>query len=97
MINGIESSSITNFFYSTERKENNYVPTGSINSFEVEDQAVISAQAKLLNELEKYNTGKSDELNLALTCVTSKNQIKAVAEVINTKKEIFETVLDIAK
>ena len=96
MIQGIENSSVINSFYSMERK-GIYTPSGSISSFETEDQAIISAQAKLLNELEKYNAGESDELDLAITCITSKNQVEAVAEVINTKKEILDTIIDMTE
>ncbi|OGH96671.1 MAG: hypothetical protein A2039_04650 [Candidatus Melainabacteria bacterium GWA2_34_9] len=93
MIQGIQSSSNINSYFSSEKKSN-YTANGSLNSFETEDTAIISAQAKILNELDKYNAGQSDELNLALTCITSKNQVKAVARVISTKKEMLDTIMD---
>ena len=93
MIQGIQSSDSVNFYFPYDKKAN-YTANEPLNSFETEDTAIISAQAKILNELDKYNSGQSDELNLALTCITSKNQVKAVARVISTKKEMLDTILD---
>jgi len=93
MIQGIQSSSNINSYFPSEKKAD-FVTREPLNSFETEDTAIISAQAKILNELDKYNSGQSDELNLALTCITSKNQVKAVARVISTKKEMLDTILD---
>ena len=93
MIQGIQNSSSINP-YSPSEKKANFTANESLNSFETEDTAIISAQAKLLNELDKYNTGQSNEIDLALTCITSKHQVQAVARVINTKKEMLDTILD---
>lgn len=93
MIQGIQNTQNINSYFPSEKKAN-FVANEPLNSFETEDTAIISAQAKILNELDKYNSGQSDELNLALTCITSKNQVKAVARVIDTKKEMLDTILD---
>lgn len=69
--------------------------SGSLYSFEEEDKAIISAQAKLLNEIEKYNSGESDEIKLALTSIESKNQVKVAAKVIKSKIEAFDSILEI--
>lgn len=69
----------------------------SFNSFEVEDKAIISAQAKLLNELDKFNSGQGDAVELAITNVTSQNQVEAMVRVINTKKDMMDTILQIGK
>lgn len=93
MIQGIQNTSGINSYFPSGNKTN--VPKNEpLNSFETEDTAIISAQAKLLNELDKYNSGESNELDLALAGITSKNQVKAVARVIKTKKEMFDAVLD---
>jgi len=93
MIQGIQNTSNISSYFPYEKKAD-FVTNEPLNSFETEDTAIISAQAKILNELDKYNSGQSDELNLALTCITSKNQVKAVARVISTKKEMLDTILD---
>lgn len=67
----------------------------SLNSFDVEDKAIISAQARLMNELDKFNSGQVDAIDLAITTVTSKHQVEAMVNVINTKKEMMDTVLKI--
>lgn len=93
MIQGIQSSNNINSYFFPEKK-GNFVANEPLNSFETEDTAIISSQAKLLNDLDKYNSGQRDELDLALTCITSKNQVKAVARVIDTKKEMMDTILN---
>jgi len=93
MIQGIQNSSGINSYFTSD-KRSNFVKSEPLNSFETEDQAIISAEAKLLNELERYNSGEGNELDLALTCITSKNQVKAVANVINAKKDMLDTILD---
>lgn len=65
-----------------------------LNSFDDEDQAIISSQAKLLNELDKFNSGNGDVVNLALASVESKFTVQAEVNVINTKKDMFDTLLN---
>jgi hypothetical protein len=69
----------------------------TLNSFDTEDKAIISAQAKLLNELDKFNSGQGDPVDLAITGITSKHQVEAMVRVINTKKDMMDTVLEIGK
>ena len=93
MIQGIQNTPSINSSFPPEKKA---IWAGSepLNSFETEDTSIISAQAKLLNELDKYNAGQSNETNLTLTCINSKIQVNASAKVINTKKEMMDTILD---
>jgi len=65
-----------------------------LNSFEKEDEAIISAQAKILNELERFNSGEGNELDLAVACITGKHQVEAVAKVIKTKNEMMDSIFD---
>ena len=93
MIQGIQNTPSISTSFPSEKKA---ICSGNepLNSFENEDTAIISAQAKLLNELDKYNAGQSNETDLALTCINSKIQVNAAAKVINTKKEMMDTILD---
>ncbi|MDD3149289.1 MAG: hypothetical protein PHV68_00495 [Candidatus Gastranaerophilales bacterium] len=60
-----------------------------------EDEAIISAQAKLLNELEKYNAGESDEIKLALTVEESTTQTEAMYNVIGAKNQMLNSIMQI--
>lgn len=66
-------------------------------SFEAEDQAIISSQAKMQYELDKFNAGGDNAVDLALSCVVAKNTVSAEVNVINTKKDMMDTILDIGK
>jgi len=68
-----------------------------LNSFNTEDEAIISSQAKLLNELDKFNSGQNSIVELAITNINCKNQVDAAIKVINTKNEMIKTVLEIGK
>lgn len=68
-----------------------------LHSFDNEDSAIISAQARLLNELEKYNSGAGNEIDLALTCVTSQRQVEAQVAVIKTKTRIMDSLMEIGE
>lgn len=93
MIQEIMNSRGINSFYAIGKKEK-YAINESLNSFEDEDEAIISAQAKLLNELDRYNSGQGNEIDLAVACITSKTEVAANARVIETKKEMMDTILD---
>lgn len=69
--------------------------TASLMNFSVEDKAIISAQAKILNELEKFNAGEGNEVDLALAATMGRLQTEASVNVIKTKDEMMEAVLDI--
>lgn len=66
-------------------------------SFDIEDQAIISSQARLQNELEKFNSGEGDLVNLALTSVMTKYTVSAEVNVINAKKDMFDEILEMGK
>ena len=66
-------------------------------SFDIEDQAIISSQAKLQNELEKFNAGVGDPVNLALTSVMTKTTVEAEVNVINAKKDAIDTILNLGE
>lgn len=62
-------------------------------SFIEEDQAIISAEAMLQNELEKFNSGGDNFVELAAACVLSKITVEANVNVINAKKDAMDAVL----
>jgi hypothetical protein len=66
----------------------------SLTNFDVEDEAIISSQAKILNELEKYNSGDGNEIDLTLACKMGEVQVEAAAKVIKTKNEMMGTIMD---
>lgn len=68
-----------------------------LTSFDIEDKAIISSQATLMNELDKFNSGQGDALDLALAGMMAKITTQAEVNVINTKKDMFDSVLDIGK
>lgn len=73
------------------------MPSSSPTSFDIEDQAIISSQAKMQNELEKFNAGEGDPLDLALSSVIAKFTVSAEVNVIQAKKDMFDEILDIGK
>lgn len=64
-----------------------------MNSFADEDEAIISSQAKMLNELDKFNAGADNLVNLVGASVNAKYTVQAEARVVDTKKEMIDTVL----
>lgn len=62
-------------------------------SFDEEDKAIISSQAKLLNELDKFNSGGDNLVNLAEANVMAKITTEAEVNVINTQKDMLDSVL----
>lgn len=62
-------------------------------SFIEEDQAIISAEAMLQNELEKFNSGGDNFVELAAACVLSKITVEANVNVINAKKDAMDAIL----
>ncbi len=65
----------------------------SLLNFSREDTAIISAQAKLLSEVEKFNSGEGNAVDMALTGVVSKHQIAANVNVVNAKKEMLDEII----
>lgn len=68
----------------------------SLTSFDVEDNAIISSQANMLNELDKFNNGGDNLVDLAGACVIAKTTVAAEANVINAKKNMFDIILDMS-
>jgi len=68
-----------------------------MNSFADEDQAIISAQAKMLNELDKFNAGGDNLVELATASIIAKTTTEAEVNVINAKKHMMDDILDIGK
>lgn len=66
-------------------------------SFDEEDSAIISSEAKLLNELDKFNRGGDNLVDLALANVMARVTVEAEVNVIQTKKEMFEDILDMVE
>lgn len=69
----------------------------SSTSFYAEDNAIISSQAKMLYELDKFNAGNDNLLDLAVSCVVAKYTASAEVNVINTKKEMMDDILKIGE
>jgi len=68
---------------------------GSLLNFDIEDKAIISTQAKILNELEKFNAGEGNEIDLALATTMGKVQVEAAVTVIKTKDEMMDAIMEI--
>ncbi len=69
----------------------------SLNSFYKEDQAIISSEAKLLNELEKFNSGEDNLVDLVLASVLAEITVSAEVNVIESKMDMMDTILEIGK
>lgn len=96
MVSSVSNISQSNFQTQTyQRKASTTDSFEPLNSFAEEDEAIISSQAKLLNELEKFNAGEGDAIDLALASVMSKFTVSAEVNVINTKKEMMDCILEI--
>lgn len=67
--------------------------TNSLMDFSDEDQAIVSAEAKMLNELDKFNAGEGNDIELAITTVLSKEQVDAAVAVIKTKNETMDSLM----
>lgn len=94
-INNIQQSNFQPQLYQSQAYKSD--AGDPLNSFADEDQAIISSEAKLLNELDKFNSGTGDLVNLAATSVMSKFTIEAEVNVINMKKDMIDAILDIGK
>jgi hypothetical protein len=96
IIERISNNYATNSYpYSAiSQKKEGFGTPAPLHSFDSEDEAIISAEARFLSELDKFYAGKSTETDLALAGITSKIQVQASAKVIKTKKDMLDTVLD---
>ena len=64
-----------------------------LTSFADEDEAIISSEAKMMNELDKFNAGGDNLLELVESSVNAKITTQAEARVIDTKKQMLDTIL----
>lgn len=62
-------------------------------SFDEEDEAIISAEAKMQYELEKFNAGDDNLLELIGASVNAKFTAQAEARMVDTKKQMLDTIL----
>ncbi|MCK7514856.1 MAG: hypothetical protein MZV70_69875 [Desulfobacterales bacterium] len=93
MISEIQGSSP---IYYPSKYDNLEMPKSRpLHNFDIEDKAIISAQAKLLNELEKFNSGQGDVVDLAVTSIKSEQEVAANVKVINTKNHMLDAVMGI--
>lgn len=65
----------------------------SAGSFDEEDQAIISAEAQMQYELEKFNSGGDNLLELIGATVNAKHTAQVEARVVDTKKSMLDTIL----
>lgn len=96
-INSLEKSIFQPEIYQRQfstTKETDSEPKGL---FTDEDEAIISSQAKLYNELEKFNSGGDNFVELAEANVMAKITTQAEVNVINTKKEMMDAILNIGE
>ncbi len=69
----------------------------SLISFDEEDEAIISAEAKMQYELEKFNGGADNLLELIGASVNAKFTAQAEARVVDTKKEMLDIIMDMGE
>lgn len=69
----------------------------SLTSFDEEDEAIISAEAQMQYELEKFNSGGDNLLQLVGASVNAKFTTQAEARVVNTKKQMLDTILNMGE
>lgn len=95
-INNIEKSP-----YQTEFSPQKITPADTsfepLNSFYEEDQAIISSQAKMQYELEKFNSGGDNAVELAASTVIAKTTANVEVNVINTKTNMLNVLLGLAE
>lgn len=79
-----------------QKQSNSPTKFEPMDSFYQEDEAIISSEAKLQYELEKFNSGGDNAVDLALANVTAKTTVNAEVNVINTKKNMLDVLLGMA-
>lgn len=94
-INNIEKSSFQLPF--SKRDLSTIYTLEPLNSFASEDEAIISSEAKLLNELDKFNSGADNDVDLALANVMAEFTVDAEVNVVQAKKDMIESILEIGK
>lgn len=90
-INNIEQSVFQPQF--SQRQPSAQGSPASLNSFDTEDEAIISSQAKMQYELEKFNAGGDNLVDLVGACTIAEFTTQAEVNVINTKKDMMDEIL----
>lgn len=90
-INNIQQSVFQPQSYPRQDIKSTFEP---LNSFADEDTAIISSEAKLQYELEKFNAGGSNDVDLAVANVVTKNTVSAEINVVQTKKDMIDVLLN---
>jgi len=67
--------------------------SASMNNFDAEDEAIISSEAKMQYELEKFNAGCDNLVELMTSSVIAKTTVSAEVNVINAKKDMMDEIL----
>ena len=94
-INNIEQSVFQPQF--SQRQSSAQDAPASLNSFDAEDEAIISSQAKMQYELEKFNAGGDNLVDLVGASTMAKITTEAEVNVINTKKDMIDEILKIGE
>jgi len=94
MVNGINGITGTNYQPYQNQASNESI-TRKSDIFGESDEAIISAQAKLMNALERFNNGEGDIIDLAVTSITSEIEVAANAHVINAQKHMMDKFIDL--
>lgn len=98
MVSSINNIQQSNFQPQFSQQQFSSIDTQeSPTSFEDEDKAIISAQAKMLNELNKFNSGADNAVDLAVSCVVAKTTVSAEVNVINAKKHMIDDILNMGE
>lgn len=94
MVSGINNLALGIYQQQMFQPQSHTVKTSEpLNSFDIEDQAIISAEAMLNNSLEKFNSGGDNGVELAVSGILAKTIVSANVNVINTKKEMIDDIL----
>lgn len=98
MISGINNIRQSEFSPQNSQRQSSSADLPEASSFfEIEDKAIISSQAMLQNELEKFNAGEGDPLDLAMASVIAQVTVSAEVNVINAKKNMMDDIMEIGK
>ena len=96
MVDAVNNNSFASFVSGVSKSE----PVETVpaqkhgSSSDTAARAIISAEAKMLNALEKYNSGQSGEAELMVANKTAQVEVEANAKVIETQNEIHDTLME---
>ena len=77
--------------------ETKKLETNKKRSFEQEDQALISAQSKLLNEMERFNSGEGNIVDMSTTIAITTTQVDAAIKIMKVKYSILKDVMSLGE